>query len=148
MWLQDHICFGKRCSQVRVTRGAHITPFRLAAFGTFPILRPIFHKMKNAGRVILEECKGQARRTAERSHEQLIYRNTTLSHRLRRCQLPFREHIKFEGALFPLPPHCVRHLPYTKTHFHKMKNAGRVILEECKGQARRIAEHKQVSSKP
>lgn len=51
-----------------------MTPFRLTAFGTFPILRPIFHKMKNAGRVILEECKGQARRTAERSHEQLIYR--------------------------------------------------------------------------
>ena len=48
-------------------------PFRLTAFGTFPILRPIFHKMKNAGRVILEECKGQARRTAECSHEQFIY---------------------------------------------------------------------------
>ena len=30
-------------------------------FGTFPILRPIFHVMKNVGRVILEECKGQAR---------------------------------------------------------------------------------------
>ena len=42
-----------------------MTPFRLTAFGTFPILRPIFHKMKNAGRVILEECKGQARRTAQ-----------------------------------------------------------------------------------
>ena len=27
-------------------------------FGTFPILRPIFHVMKNVGRVILEECKG------------------------------------------------------------------------------------------
>ena len=37
------------------------TPFRLAKLGTFPILRPIFHIMKNAGRVILEECKGQAR---------------------------------------------------------------------------------------
>ena len=42
--------------------GAHVITFRLTAFGTFPILRPIFHKMKNAGRVILEECKGQARR--------------------------------------------------------------------------------------
>ena len=29
--------------------------FCLTAFGTFTILRPIFHKMKNAGRVILEE---------------------------------------------------------------------------------------------
>ena len=29
--------------------------------GTFAILRPIFHVMKNAGRVVLEECKGQAR---------------------------------------------------------------------------------------
>ena len=36
-------------------------PFRLTTFGTFAILRPIFHVMKNAGRVILEECKGQAR---------------------------------------------------------------------------------------
>ena len=34
-----------------------VSPFRLTTFGTFPILRPIFHKMKNAGRVILEECK-------------------------------------------------------------------------------------------
>ena len=39
--------------------------FRLTAFGTFTMLRPIFHKMKNAGRVILEECKGQARRFIE-----------------------------------------------------------------------------------
>ena len=68
MWLQDHICFGKRYSQVRMTR-ERFAPFRLTAFGTFPILRPIFHKMKNAGRVILEECKGQARRTAE--HKQV-----------------------------------------------------------------------------
>ena len=43
-------------------------PFRLA------ILRPIFHVMKNAGRVILEECEGQARKLAARSNEQLIYR--------------------------------------------------------------------------
>ena len=67
MWLQNHICFGKRYSRVRMTLGTG--PFRLTAFGTFPILRPIFHKMKNAGRVILEECKGQARRTAE--HKQV-----------------------------------------------------------------------------
>jgi len=33
------------------------TPLRLDKLGTSPILRPIFHKMKNAGRVILEECK-------------------------------------------------------------------------------------------
>ena len=69
MWLQNHICFGKRYSRVRVTRWERFSPFRLTAFGTFPILRPIFHKMKNAGRVILEECKGQARRTAE--HKQV-----------------------------------------------------------------------------
>ena len=67
MWLQNHICFGKRYSRVRMTLGT--APFRLTAFGTFPILRPIFHKMKNAGRVILEECNGQARRTAE--HKQV-----------------------------------------------------------------------------
>ena len=64
MWLQDHICFGMRYSRVRVTMERFAT-FRITAFGTFPILRPIFHKMKNAGRVILEECKGQARKLAE-----------------------------------------------------------------------------------
>ena len=48
MWLQDHICFGKRYSQVRMTMGG-TAPFRLTAFGTFP--------------------KGQARRTAE--HKQV-----------------------------------------------------------------------------
>ena len=37
----------------------------IAMLGTFAILRPIFHVMKNAGRVILEECKGQARKLAE-----------------------------------------------------------------------------------
>ena len=37
-------------------------PFRLLArlAATSAILRPIFHAMKNVGRVILEECKGQA----------------------------------------------------------------------------------------
>ena len=54
--------------------GLKFAPFRLTMFGTFPILRPIFHAMKNVGRVILEECKGQARRLAERQHEQLTYR--------------------------------------------------------------------------
>ena len=49
-------------------------PFRLATLGTFPILRPIFHIMKNAGRVILEECKGQARKL----DEQLIYRSENI----------------------------------------------------------------------
>ena len=76
--------------------------FRLTAFGTFPILRPIFHKMKNAGRVILDSKSARGRqegqqntnRLAQSLNEQLIYRSTTLSHRLRRCQLPFREHIK------------------------------------------------------
>ena len=101
MWLQDHICFGRRYSRVRVTM-ERFAIFRLTAFGTFPILRPIFHKMKNAGRVILDSKSARGRqegqqntnRLAQSLNEQLIYRSTTLSHRLRRCQLPFREHIK------------------------------------------------------
>ena len=78
------------------------TPLRLDKLGTSPILRPIFHKMKNAGRVILDSKSARGRqegqqntnRLAQSLNEQLIYRSTTLSHRLRRCQLPFREHIK------------------------------------------------------
>ena len=35
-----------------------------------------------------------AGKKVSRTPKQVIYRGTTLSHRLRRCQLPFREHIK------------------------------------------------------
>ena len=46
-----------RADERVVTLAIEMPPLRLTTIGTSPILRPIFHKMKNAGRVILEECK-------------------------------------------------------------------------------------------
>ena len=78
MWLQNHICFGKRYSLVRMDAWGR--PLPPHCFGTFPILRPIFHKMKMLVVLYSKSARGRqegqqnTNRLAQSLNEQLIYR--------------------------------------------------------------------------